>query len=140
MGQHDMNRLITDSGVSSILDDFDKLLPIIDRLDDENIMSYALGLPALIGVFCFLPGLLLGLLLPRPVSWLLIGFIVILAVIFPLMMSVADKTYQKKYLKSAEAVGVSREQAEEFQSFWNGLNSKARKRIKKEKNYNAKNK
>ena len=135
-----MNRLITDSGVNSILENFDKLLPIIDRLDDENTLNSTLALPALVGVFCFLPGLLLGLLLPRPISWLLIGFIVIIAVIFATMVSVADKTYQKKYLKSAEAVGVSREQAEEFHSFWNGLNSKARKRIKKEKNYNAKNK
>ena len=123
-----------------MLENFDKLLPIIDKLDEESVLSYALGLPALIGTLCFLPGLLLGLLLPRSVTWMLIGLIIILVLLFVLMVSINDKSYQKKYLKSAAEAGVSNQQADEFYEFWRGLNSKARKRIRKEKNYNAKNK
>ena len=123
-----------------MLESFDELMPIIDKLDDDGILSYSLGIPALIGVICFLPGLLLGLLLPRLVTWLLIGSIIILAVIFAAMVSVHDKSYQKKYLKLAAEIGISQEQADEFYVFWSGLNSRARKLIKKEKKYNAKNK
>jgi len=120
-----------------VLENLDKLLPIIER--------QLFGLPAIIGVFCFLPGLIIGIFLPKNISLGLVGLIVIVAAIAILLFSRSDKVYRKKYVKYAKYAserGVSSTDAEDFYAFWKGLNSKARKRLTKDmkRKQNAKNK
>jgi len=125
-----------------VLENLDKLLPIIERLDDEGSIAELFGLPAIIGVFCFLPGLIIGIFLPKNISLGLVGLIVIVAAIAILLFSRSDKVYRKKYVKYASERGVSSTDAEDFYAFWKGLNSKARKRLTKDmkRKQNAKNK
>jgi len=112
-----------------VLENLDKLLPIIEQLDDEGTMAELFGLPAAIGVFCFLPGLIVGVFLPKNISLGLVGLIVIVAAIAILLFSRSDKVYHKKYIKYASERGISSHDAEDFLAFWKGLNNRARKRL-----------
>jgi len=124
-----------------VLENLDKLLPIIERLDDEGTIADLFGLPAIIGVFCFLPGLIIGILVPKKISLGLVGVIIVVATIAILLLLRSDKVYRKKYIKYASERGVPSTDAEDFFAFWKGLNSKARKRLTNDmkRKVNAKN-
>jgi len=115
-----------------MLEHSERLLPIIEQLDDEGSIADLFGLPALIGVFCFLPGLIIGVLVPRVISLRLVGVIIIVTTIAMLLYSKSDEVYRKKYIKYASEHGVSSTDAEDFFEFWRGLNSRARKRLTKD--------
>jgi len=119
----------------------DILLPIIEQLDENSGIEGLFGLPAVVGVFCFLPGLVIGVIFPKPISIGLIGLILVTATIAIFLISRTDKVYRKKYIRFAAERGVSSGDAEKNFDFWKGLNSRARKRLMKDlkRRKNAKN-
>ena len=118
------------------LDNSNELLPIIDRLESEGRLADLFVLPAVLGVFCLLPGLFLGLVLPQKFVIALMILIVVFCIIAALLFSRADKIYRKKYISFANEKGVSQADAEDFFEFWKGLKGKAQRRLMK--NYKEK--
>jgi len=117
-----------------------KLLAILCHVDaDLELSNYddALIIPAVIGVICFLPGLLLGQIISQKAAWILIAAILLLSALVGAYYAINSGKREKIFVTKALNEGFSVSEADDFLKLWSDLKSRQRKRaiksLKKDK-------
>lgn len=123
------------------LDEAARYLPLLDEAENHTSVLETVALPVLLGVL-FLPGLLLGIFLPKNYALVLLAIVLASTIIFfAVLAKESSDPLMKKYARLAEEAGAEINDAKKFYTTWNGLKTKAKKRIRDdiERRKNAKN-